>query len=105
MLLTLEQIHQITEKADNIFTEYDFGEYTVEEFDGWEHDNSSPLSMNRIVYIASDKVSEDKPSDKVSFTVKFDEEGNPTEAYALLMSNGMEIGVPEIFEHTSRLKL
>lgn len=79
--------------ADGVFEVFDFDLYEVVDHDGWEYSSDNPSSLSKIVYIAAEDT--DAPSEKVSFTVTFDEDGELFEAYALLMSNGMEVGFSE----------
>jgi hypothetical protein len=92
-------------KANEIFETFDFGNYSVEDSSGWEFDSLNNHELNKVVFIKSCD-DETEPTKKVSFTIRFDNDNNPTESFALLMSNGSEIGYSEEYdENTSNLKL
>ena len=74
--------------ADAAFQLFDFDTYEVVDHDGWEF--SSPNLLSKVVYIAAEDSFE--PSERVTFNVTFYESGEINEVYALLMSNGMEVG-------------
>lgn len=79
--------------ADAAFEKYNFGDcVSVEGFNGW--DDTDTEDWIRVVYVHFDDDAPDADSHKVSFHVKFANEvsGVVEEAYALLVSNGGEIG-------------
>lgn len=84
------ELATLIEAADTAFEGYDFGEgVTVADSDSWNNDD--PLDLTKIVYVNFDE-SLDADSEKVSFHVRFDSNGQVLEVYALLISNGDYIG-------------
>lgn len=84
------RISDLTKAADLVFEAYEFGDgVIVVDADNWNSDDS--LDLTKIVYVT---FSEDPDCDsvKVSFHVRFDSDGQVTEGYALLMSNGAYLG-------------
>jgi hypothetical protein len=83
-------IEQKTSEADTAFEDYDFGEDdSVVHHDGW--DTSDPKDLIKVVYMQFDGYPSDE-SEKVSFHVRFDENDNIEEVYALECRHGTEIG-------------
>ena len=68
------------------FEEFDCGPHNVVESDGWETLDGKEFS--KIVYAEVDEFDDNSDSYKISFTVILDDNFDPIEASALLMSNG-----------------
>lgn len=81
--------------ANFAYDNFDFDGYHVVEDEGWGHSSDDPLRLSRIVYIEAEYP--DDPSERVSFNVIFDEDGNLVESYALHMDSGNEIAFPVIY--------
>jgi hypothetical protein len=77
--------------ANFVFEEYKFGEgATVSSHDNW--DTSDKGDFTKIVYYKLDSQGPSDDSLKASFHVKFSNDGNASESYALCMDSGVEIG-------------
>lgn len=78
--------------ADDEFESYDFGEgATVAGFSGWNKDD--PRDYTRMVYLSHEDSAPEADTERVSFHVRFDIDGNVDEVYGLEMRNGNQIGV------------
>jgi hypothetical protein len=82
--------------ADQEFEAYEFGDgVTVSESDNW--DKNDPEDFTKIVYITCEGDLPDADSERVSFHVRFNDDGTIDDAYGLLMRTGAEIGSrPEV---------
>ena len=83
------------ERAANAELEaYEFGQsVTVSGQDAW--DRNDPLDWIKVLYVEDSEGGATQESERVSFHVKFDKVENfaVTQAYALLVENGGELGV------------
>ena len=79
-------------KAETAWQDYDFGDGDVSDAEGW--DRIDPLDHTRITYVSPDN--EDADSFRVSFHVRFNEQGHVVEVYALDMVSGGYIGTDPI---------
>lgn len=83
-------IEQKKAEADTAFEDYDFGDDgSVVHHDNWDTNDSKDLI--KVVYMQFDGHPNDE-SEKVSFHVRFDENDNIEEVYALECRHGTEIG-------------
>lgn len=71
---------------------YDFGDNRVTDSEGW--DTSDPLDVTRITYL--EPSNEDADSFRVSFHVRFNEQGYVTEVYALDIASGGYVGTDPV---------
>lgn len=79
--------------ADDALSSYDFGaETTVVEHDGW--DSTDLSDFTKIVYVESKEAESDADSERLSFHVRFDTQGQISDAYALCLRTGAEVGTP-----------
>jgi hypothetical protein len=78
--------------ADDEFASYQFGDdVRIVDSDNW--DKTDLQDFTKIVYFEnSDDAQGDTDSERLSFHVRFDDEGKVSEAYGLLMKTGAEIG-------------
>lgn len=77
--------------ADDEFEQYNFGEdVTVSAFEKWDKNDADDFT--RIVYINGSDDGQDVDSERVSFHVRFNEDGSVGDAYGLLMKTGSDIG-------------
>lgn len=79
--------------ADQAFESYDFGpDVEIEDHDNWNTDDANDLT--KIAYARfRDSADPEEDSFKISFHVRFSAEtGTLTEAYALEMRHGQELG-------------
>lgn len=81
-------------EADRAYEAYDFGEgVSVEDASGWNVSGMfNARHYSRIVCVRYASEPADRPTRRVSFGVRFDEDGKLAEAYALSMDNGEAIG-------------
>ena len=77
--------------AEDAWTNYDFGDLWVTDSGGF--DTSDKLDFTRIAYL---KESGAETSLKVSFHVRFNEQGFVTEVYALDVGSGNYVGIDPI---------
>ncbi len=79
--------------ADDEFASYQFGDdVQVVGSTGWDISDQG-CELSNIVYIKNTADTQvDTDSERVSFQVRFDDQGNVSEAYGLLMETGAEIG-------------
>jgi hypothetical protein len=78
--------------ASTAWQGYDFGSNRVVDSDGW--DTSDPLDVTRMTYLEPEN--EDADSFRVSFHVRFNEQGYVTEVYALDMASGGYVGTDPV---------
>jgi hypothetical protein len=79
--------------ADDALAAYDFGpDLNVVGHDGW--DSSDPADFTKIVYVEGEGADPEQDSERLSFHVRFDHQGQVAEAYALCMRTGAEVGSP-----------
>lgn len=84
-------IHERQQLADEAFESYEFGEgVAVVERDNW--DTNDPLDLTKIVYVRFDDDAEEADSHKISFHVRFAEDGSVEDAYGLDMESGNDVG-------------
>lgn len=77
--------------AEDAWTNYDFGDLWVTDSEGF--DTSDKLDFTRIAYLEE---SGTETSLKVSFHVRFNEQGFVTEVYALDVGSGNYVGIDPI---------
>ena len=88
--MEMTPIEQKEALAEAEFEQYEFGDgVTVVESDNWDSDDEADFI--KIVYVEFDNQPE-ADSQKVSFHVRFNQDGSVANAYGLLTSNGAEIG-------------
>lgn len=80
-----------TQLADQQFESYNFGPgVTCLEHGNWNTDD--PRDYTKMVYVSFDDGPEAADSHRLSFHVRFDATGKDTEAYALDVDTGNEVG-------------
>lgn len=79
---------------DDEFENYNFGDdVEVCGDDGWEEEGENHYV--KIVYVEYPEMDDDSTSERVSLHVRLKDNGKVDETYALLHSNGCEIGYSE----------
>ena len=78
--------------AEEAYQDYDFGDLGVTDSEGW--DTSDPLDYTRIVHLEARE--DEECTYRVSFHVRFNEQGNVVEAYGLDMATGNYIGISPV---------
>jgi hypothetical protein len=78
--------------ASTAWESYDFSTNRVTDSEGW--DTSDPLDVTRVTYLEPEN--EDADSFRVSFHVRFNEQGYVTEVYALDIASGGYVGTDPI---------
>lgn len=87
----MQQQNQQKHLADAAFEAYEFGEgVTVVEDDNW--DSNNPRDLTKIVYVTYDDDLEEAETHKISFHVRFAEDGSVEDVYGLDMESGNDIG-------------
>lgn len=82
--------------ADEAFASYDFGpDIEIVEQGNW--DSSDVRDLTKVAYAKYSDDPADANSHKISFHVRFTDDGDIEEAYALEMEHGSEIGVPRSY--------
>ena len=79
--------------AEDAWTNYDFGDLWVTVTDSEGFDTSDKLDFTRIAYLEESGA---ETSLKVSFHVRFNEQGFVTEVYALDVGSGNYVGIDPI---------
>lgn len=77
--------------AEDALASYEFGDdVEVVGQDGW--DSTDLNDFTKIVYVQARDSDPDQDSERLSFHVRFDDMGQVSEAYALCMRTGSEVG-------------